>query len=348
MTTSLADEIRNLLKIKNEGGPGSGNFGHQGRPGQLGGSGPGGRVDISSLKLDGSGIKYEELKSGGAKTSKKLQDYASKMSSEDIHSDLKSLGIDSSGMSRLPEGVQQEVYAAIAHSYLPYENSIPITKIDTKIRGRVPMKVDTDLDTGLKTIQINKNIMNDPRFEKGWAKEVMDHEIGHVLGGGYGSDYIDEAGKAHYAAQVPLLMQDKFTDNKRLKKAFISEQISPYASSKTNEMIPEAWRQRQNGTESPLAKQVNELTLKKLEKPWKFTKPVKKVYDPKTHTMIPESTPRPEAPKPQPRPEAPKPLKAPEAPKPTKTLLERVEERMNRPKTLLERVEERIAERGGL
>ena len=212
------------------------------------------------------------------------------------------------------------------------------------------MKVDTDPETGSKIIHVNKDIMNDPRFEKGWTKEVMDHEIGHVLNGAYNSDYYDEAGKAHYAQSVPLLKQDKFTDNERLEKAFISEQISPYASSSTNEMIPEAWRQRQNGTESPLAKQVNELTLKKLDKPPRLNKRAKEQEWRQGSPVIeaPKPQPRPEAPKPLKAPEAPKPTKAPEAPKPTKTLLERVEERMNRPKTLLERVEERIAERGGL
>ena len=56
-----------------DGGPGSGNFGHKGRPGQRGGSGPGG---------GSSSGKHEKLESGEPESSKKQAAWSSKLSAE--------------------------------------------------------------------------------------------------------------------------------------------------------------------------------------------------------------------------------------------------------------------------
>ena len=300
------------VKVLNEGGPGSGNFGHEGRPGVAGGSGPGGRVDIDKLTV-GKNLRYDDLLKGGKEQSNKIRSETSKMSSADIHTDIKSLGIEGN-MTALPENVQQEIYAGILHSYAPYENAPKLKDIELReFKGGqekfiAAMRRNED---GSRTLIVNpKRIGNKEQMaynvEAGWhpkgsdtTKSMIDHEFGHTLN--------DKP-----SGRYQLLKEQKHPG---AKQKFITKEISGGAAINSRELVAESWSMRQNGTESPLAHQVNQETLKRQKVQAK-----KAVSD-----------------QPSPKPEAPK-----------KTLLERVEEEMNRPRTLLERVEEKIKRGGGL
>jgi hypothetical protein len=320
MTDTLKALFTELDQFFN-GGEGSGNFDHEGRPGEVGGSGEGGgggpdeikypeeyeqykkntgkrdlkyeekyrreyekdKAETDKIKKEmansprgesdfskKSGLSREQISQPGLETGNKIREYTSKMSAQEIHTDMRKMGIYEGNMDTLSLSEQQDIYAGIVHSYDPYSKDLSSPLRDIGIGGsEFDRRPDAQAlvrpnKDGTKTILIRPGLeerIKNPIRPLGpgeeyvqrtnWlscpesVKYVTDHEIGHVLHDNAGSLRIPGTGKGHHGS--------------------ISNAISEYAAKNPKELVAEAWAMRQNGTESALAKKVNDKLLEKLK-----------------------------------------------------------------------------------